>query len=155
MVRFCVQINTFQNVFCKTVHSLLFIRFCVKLHLMTNIKKCVKLIIRVFKEWGIFGPKNTENSQNLLIRLLYKFSKILCDDRHPKGSQRDCVLFFRTTFIIPKNPYLDIFGYKIDIFDISCFTAFLRDRFTVRAWGPLLLRTYLFVWSSMAFCLCF
>ena len=55
------------------------------------------MTICIFKEWEIFGPKNTKIQKFHKICLL-DFSGILCNDRHSKGSKNeDFFSFFRTT----------------------------------------------------------
>ena len=70
----------------------------------------------------LFEPKNANVWEFHKIFPL-DFFEILCDDRHSKGSERNCISSFKTTLIIRKDPSLDVYGYKVCMFHISGFIA--------------------------------
>ena len=76
--------------------------------------------------------KNMKNSQNLK---KYFFLKCLCDGRHSKGS-KSYFLFFWTTLIIPKQPFLVV---DISYFFFNFFA--FPDSSSVKCRGTFSLRT--------------
>ena len=50
------------------------------------------LIIWIFKKWDMYGPK-IPKIQKFEKNMFFKFSKILCDEIHSKGTKSDCFFF--------------------------------------------------------------
>ena len=71
----------------------LFLDFSVTVHDGRHYKM-VKATVWIIKEWDIFGPKNAKIQKFPKIFSL-DFFRISSDDRHYKGSKKDCFSFYQ------------------------------------------------------------
>ena len=129
------------------------------------LKKWVKVAVCIFKEnsyfphsgafaqsGNIFGPKSTK-IQNFNKVFSLNFFKILSDDRYVKGSEKDFFLFFRTVFIMPKEPCYRCFWVQNWLVSHFLFQCFLfPDSFNVKFKVPLLLHFCFIIITITALC---